>query len=48
MSGNLSNAQHISTNNITKLNELNYKGVKLVFKKIKARRKNQNQDGKFD
>ena len=40
------------TNNITELNELIYTEAKLVCEKIgileKARRKNQNQDGKFD
>ena len=39
-------------NNITELNELVYVGAKLVCEKIgfpqKARRKNQNQYGKFD
>ena len=44
---------HISMNNITKLNELTYAGVKLVCEKIgippqKALKKNQNQDGNFD
>ena len=38
---------YISTNNITELNELIYAGAKLACEK-KARRKNQNQDGKFD
>ena len=42
----------MSTNNITELNGLIYEGAKLVCKKIgtpqTARRKNQNQDGKFD
>ena len=39
-------------NNMTKLNELIYAGAKLVCEKIgmpsKTRRKNQNQDGKFN
>ena len=43
---------YISTNNKTELNELSYAEAKLVCEKLgipeKARRKNQNQDGKFD
>ena len=43
---------YISTNNITKLNELIYAGTKLVCEKIdissKITKKNQSQDGNFD
>ena len=43
---------HISTNNITELNELIYAGTKLVCEKIgiplKSKKKKSNQDGKFD
>ena len=43
---------YISTNNIIKLNKLIYAGAKLVCEKTgipqKARRKNQNQNEKFD
>ena len=44
---------YISTNNITKLNELIYAGAKLVCEEIgipskSTKKKNQNQDGKFD
>ena len=38
---------YISAINITELNELIYTGAELVSEK-KARRKNQNEEGKFD
>ena len=43
---------YVSTNNMIELNELIYAGAKLVCEQMRspqnARRKSQNQDGKFD